>query len=154
MFVENHFQNAYVTRNLDKTVSLLKERHGLADFIHFEPDMDAITPRGRGRAVVRAAMAWTGLFQIEIIEPVSGLVDHYLDYLPPDDASMRFHHIAMRTFDWEGTLAEIRRQRRIMAFESAVDGCKFVYVDARESVGHYLEYVWTTPEMWKAIGGS
>jgi len=28
-----------------------------------------------------------------------------------------------------------------------------MYVDARDTVGHYLEYLWFSPEMWKAYGG-
>jgi hypothetical protein len=28
-----------------------------------------------------------------------------------------------------------------------------VYVDARDTVGHYLEYCWMTPERWAALGG-
>jgi hypothetical protein len=29
---------------------------------------------------------------------------------------------------------------------------KFVYLDARDLVGHYLEYVWATPERWTQMG--
>lgn len=28
-----------------------------------------------------------------------------------------------------------------------------MYVDARHNLGHYLEYIWATPEMWKYMGG-
>jgi len=30
---------------------------------------------------------------------------------------------------------------------------KFLYLDARETLGHYLEYVWMTDEMWARTGG-
>ena len=30
----------------------------------------------------------------------------------------------------------------------------WLYVDARDTVGHYLEYCWMTPERWAAMGGT
>jgi hypothetical protein len=90
--------------------------------------------------------------QIELIEPISGLVQFYADYLPADD-SPRFHHICIRVEDWDSTRAEIARQKWPVAYEGEVAGAKFVYLDARDSLGHYIEYMWLAPEMWTAIGG-
>jgi hypothetical protein len=30
---------------------------------------------------------------------------------------------------------------------------KFLYLDARELLGHYLEYTWLTETRWTQIGG-
>ena len=39
-------------------------------------------------------------------------------------------------------------------FEGASgDELKFLYLDARETLGHYLEYTWMTPARWAQLGG-
>lgn len=150
--LDGHFQNAYVTRDLDRTVEMLKVKYGLENIMRFEPEMVVTTPHGEGPAALRVALSWVGDRQIEIIQPVSGLVDLYRDHLPDDD-SMRLHHIGMRTHDYDGVRAAIAAQKRSVVLEAAMEGVKFAYVDARDTLGHYLEYVWCAPEMWKAFGG-
>ena len=98
----NYYQTAYITRNRDKAVAMLRERHGMTDdFILFEPDIEVKTPKGVGRAQTRVALGWAGRHQIEIIEPVSGLVDLYYPSLPQDDHSLGFHHTAVRVDEWD-----------------------------------------------------
>jgi hypothetical protein len=147
----NAYQNAYVTRNRDKAVATLRERHGMGEFIFFEPDIEVRTPGGIGRAQTRVALGWAGNLQIEIIEPVSGLVDLYYPYLPDDD-SLRFHHSAIRVDDWKPFCEEIARKKYPVAYASGLEGLEFVYLDARDTLGHYVEYMWATPEWWKTLG--
>jgi hypothetical protein len=59
----------------------------------------------------------------------------------------------MRTPDWNALRAEVDRLRRPVVLEGGHDKLKFLYVDARDLVGHYLEYVWMTPEVWASLGG-
>jgi len=156
MHLNGFFQNAYVTRNLQHAVSLVSERHGVQDWVYFEPQMEVYTAtQGHGPCHVKVALGWAGPLMIELIEPVSGNNQHYLDYLPKDerDNSPRLHHICMRVPDWEAARAEVAEKNWPISYEGAVEGCKFVYVDARESLGHYLEYMWVSDEMWPAIGG-
>lgn len=153
MFLEGHFQNAYVTRNLDEAIEMLRSKYDLDDLILLSPNLIVRTPHGEGPAILRAALIWIGPFQIEIIEPVSGLVEHYQQYLPDDDTSIQFHHLGMRVDDFEATRAELVRQNRPIVFEGGLEGLKFLYVDARDTLGHYLEYAWCTSEMWNALGG-
>ena len=98
LFLRNHFQNAYVTHNLDKAMDLIDHRFGKIDWIVFDPTMTLLTPQGPKESTVRAALGWQGGLQIELIEPVSGHLDHYLPVLPADrnDPTPRFHHIAVR----------------------------------------------------------
>jgi hypothetical protein len=152
MLLDGFFQNAYVTRNLDKAVALAKERHGAKDIIYFDPEMEVNTVHGRGLIKVKVALTWLGPLQLELIEPVSGLSQHYDDYLPADD-SPRFHHVGIRSLDWKKTRDEIARNKWPVAYEGGVEGVEFAYIDARDSLGHYVEYVWFSPEMWKATGG-
>jgi hypothetical protein len=152
MVLNGFYQNAYVTRNRDKAVALLRERHGLGDFIFFETDIEVRTPGGIGRAQTKVALGWAGNLQIEVIEPISGLVDLYYPYLPDDDHSLGFHHVAMRVNDWGPFCEEIEREKYPVAYASGLEGLEFVYLDARATLGHYVEYMWATAEWWKALG--
>ena len=154
MFLNGHYQTAYVTHDLDAAMELLTRRYGVKDYIVFEPDMILKTPHGDKASSVRAALAWTGGLQIELIQPVSGYLDHYLPFLPADtsDPVPRFHHIAVRRDDLDAMREEIDRLGVPFAFEGSVPGLVFIYLDARESLGHFLEYLWATPEAWQMMG--
>ncbi len=58
MFLRNHFQNAYVTHNLDKAMKLVDDRFGRIDWIVFDPEMILQTPSGPKESSVRAALGW------------------------------------------------------------------------------------------------
>ncbi|TGD73566.1 hypothetical protein E4634_11105 [Mangrovimicrobium sediminis] len=152
MTFRNHYQNAYVTRDIEAAMALAQQRYGIDSFIQFDVDMDMLTPDGPRRSISKAALGWSGGFNFELIEPVGGELDIYSAYLPPDN-SLRLHHVCMRTFDWDATLADIAANGWPIAFEGHMEGLKFVYVDARETFGHYLEYLYAEPEMWRMIGG-
>ena len=156
MYLNGFFQNAYVTRNLDHAVATATQLHGINDWVYFSPEMEVYTALdGRGMCHVKVALAWIGSLQIELIEPVSGNLRHYLEYLPadPTDNSPRLHHICMRVPDWEKARAEVDAMKWPVAYEGGVEGCTFVYLDARESLGHYVEYMWMSDELWAYSGG-
>ncbi|KAA9145840.1 hypothetical protein F6B41_13915 [Microbacterium lushaniae] len=62
---------------------------------------------------------------------------------------MTLHHIAMRSDD----LDEVREQHAQLGLPSVMEGAfkaaRFMYVDARQTLGHYLEYVSAPPEYWR-----
>lgn len=147
-----HFQNAYITRNLDKALEGFRTRVGMEGIQSFEAKIIVDTPTGRGEAVNKLALIWIGDLQYELIEPVSGLVDVYRDELPHDD-SLRFHHICMRVDDWDSFRLKVDRQKYPVVLEGGSDALRFVYLDARDFLGHYLEYSWMTPERWAQLGG-
>jgi hypothetical protein len=154
MFMTNHYQNAYITHDLDKAMQIVTDRYDVKDYITFEPDMVLKTPDGDRQASVRVALGWCGDVQIELIQPVSGWTDPYAVVLPADtsDVAPRFHHIAVRRDNLEEMRAEIARLGLPVVFEGEVPGLIFIYLDARESLGHFFEYVWATPEGWDMTG--
>ena len=155
MFLTDSFQNAYVTRDLDATVELMKSRFGIGDFTLVDPDIDVMTPNGIRHSKCRAAMGWSGSsYMVEIIQPLPGsTVDIYSESLPQDN-SPRFHHTAVRTFDWEETRKQVEAEGWTIAVEHHMsEGLNFMYVDCRETLGHYVEYIWAIPEMWAFMGG-
>jgi len=160
MFLTGHMQNAYVTHNLDKAMEIVADRFGVEHFDRFDPDMVVNTPIGHQPMVNRVASFWAGGLNVEIIEPVSGYVDHYLAMLPDDrsDAVPRFHHISLRRDDEAAMRAEIARLGLPLAFEGpvsikeAIPSLVFVYLDGRQSLGHYVEFTWKSAEAWKFVG--
>lgn len=154
MFFRGHFQNAYVTHNLDKALEGIDQRFGKIDWIVFEPDMVLKTPMGDKESSVRAALGWHQGHQLEVIQPVKGYLDHYLPALPADkyDHTPRFHHIAVRRDDEAAMREEIAQLGLPLLFEGSVPGLVFIYLDARESLGHCFEYIWASPEGWKMQG--
>ncbi len=154
MYLAGHYQNAYLTRDLDRSIDLIDTRFGKADWIVFEPDMVLKTPDGTREASVKAALGWYGGYQVELIEPTRGWNQHYVDFMPegPDPALPRFHHVAVRRDDLDAMRREIAALGLPLAFEGEVPGLVFVYLDARQTLGHYLEYVWATPEGWAMQG--
>ncbi len=150
MHLKGHFQNAYITHDIEKAIAIVDTHYGKLDYIRIDPDMVLTTPQGDKPASVRVALGWIDTLQIELIQPVSGFVDHYAQVLPADtsDARLNFHHICMRRDDLAAMQAEIDAMGLPRAFEASYPGGHFVYVDARATLGHYLEYAWATPESW------
>jgi hypothetical protein len=106
-------------------------------------------------ASVRVGVSWAGALQIELIQPVSGYVDHYARRLPEDrnDPSPRFHHVGLRRDDLEAMREELSHLDLPFAFEGgSPSSLIYVYFDAAQSLGHYVEYVWTTPDVWRGMG--
>lgn len=147
-----HYQNAYVTRDIDAAVARFVGRTGATGVMRYDADVEVWTPAGAGRAVNRLAFIWVGGVQYEFIEPVSGLVDVYRDALPADDA-LAFHHVCMRVDDWDVFRAKVTREGWPVVLEGGDEQLRYLYLDARDLVGHYLEYVWMTPGRWTQIGG-
>ena len=78
----------------------------------------------------------------------------YAAYLPENeaDAAPRLHHVAVRREDLDAMRAEIAQLAAPVVFEGEGPSIQYVLVDARKSLGHYLEYVWATPEGWAMVG--
>ncbi|MBU6269186.1 MAG: VOC family protein [Sphingomonadales bacterium] len=155
MNLRGHYQNAYLTHDLDHTLAAVDARYGKVDWIVFEPDMVLQAPDGPKHASVRAALGWHGGLQLEFIQPTKGWSLHYDPFLPADrsDPTPRFHHIAVRRENLADMRAEIAALGLPLAFEGEVPGVMvFIYLDARATLGHYLEYLWATPEGWAMQG--
>ena len=150
MYFLNHYQNAYVTHDIDKAIALMEQRFGVSGLAPIEVELDLITPRGPDKLAMKLALTWVGNLNVELIQPISGLIGHYVDSLPQDkeDSSPCFNHIAMRRDDIGAMRQEINSIGLPVLFEGSFDGLTYIYVDARPEIGHLLEYVWATPEVW------
>ncbi|MYM61907.1 VOC family protein [Pseudomaricurvus sp. HS19] len=152
MLEGNHYQNAYITRNIDKALQQFRDRCGAENVTSFEVEVDVTSTQGEGKARNKLAFVWVNNLQYELIEPVSGHVQVYADELPEDD-SLKFHHVCMRVDDWDDFRSRVDEMGYPVVLEGGGDQLRYVYLDARDFLGHYLEYVWMTPERWQQLGG-
>ena len=147
-----HYQNAYVTRDIGKWIEAFNARAKVDRVFTYEGSTNVMTPAGPGVQTNKLAFIWVGDLQYELIEPVSGDVDIYRNALPADDG-LQFHHICMRVPDWDEFRARVDQQPYPVVLEGGSAALKFLYLDARPFLGHYLEYTWMTDESWARVGG-
>lgn len=154
MSLKGCFQNGYVTHDLDRAINLIAPIFGLSDFTRFEVELPLSTPHGAQTALVRVGTAWAGKMQLELIEPVSGFVDHYCKVLPEDnsDFTPRFHHLAVRRESVDAMRSDAKRLGLPIVFESEGAGIACMFIDARSHIGHHLEFVCANQEGWAMMG--
>ncbi|VWX48267.1 VOC family protein [Novosphingobium sp. 9U] len=160
MFIRGHMQNAYVTHDLDKAVEMMGNQFDMQNWDRIDPDMVVNTLEGPKPLQCRVASTWAGGLNIELIEPVGGYVEHYVNMLPDDrsDAVPRFHHISLRRDNEAEMREEVARLGLPLAFEGPlstkdkIPSLVFIYLDGRKTLGHYVEFTWKSDEAWRFVG--
>jgi hypothetical protein len=154
MAIGQHYQNAYVTRDLAKAVATFGEYVEPRLAMHFEVEVDLWTPQGEGKGVQKLAFIWLEDLNYELIQPVSGeVLKIYRDALPDDD-SLQFHHVCHRVADWDAALARIERMPFPVVLRGGTPGkLQFCYIDTRPWLGHFTEYTWMQDDRWQQMGG-
>lgn len=153
MLEGHHYQNAYVTRNLAAAVAALPASAGMEAVPQFEASVEVLTAEGRRPHVVKLAFFWVGDLQYELIEPVAEATPLFAPWLPDGDG-LRFHHSCTRVDDWDDFRGRVSKQPCPVVMEGeGRGGLKFLFLDARDLVGHYLEYAWMPDEMWARFSG-
>ncbi len=153
MLLTNHFQNAYVTADIEHAATVLHEQFGV---VRRPRCMDVVqqmtTPRGAREAALRMAFVQIGDLQYELIQPVSGDIAFYVEALRPDRL-LQLHHVAMRTEDLGVVRAESEAHGRQVVAEGQAGELRYIHVDARQTLGHYLEYVCAPAAFWDSLRG-
>jgi hypothetical protein len=141
----NIWQIAYVTRDLDEGVELLRERFGVEST---EVPTAGGTFYAGAEPVewdVRIAMGARGGLIVETIEPIGGEVDFYRRFLPADGGpGLGLHHLAayMPLGDeaWSSLEAMLATQGLSVDYTLVIpDRVRAGYVDTTAMLGHYLE---------------
>jgi Glyoxalase/Bleomycin resistance protein/Dioxygenase superfamily len=153
MLEGRHYQNAYVTRNLEKAVARVTARADVRTVMQFEATTEVQTALGRRPQTSKLAFVWIGDLQYEFIEPVIEAVPVFSAMLPDDDRP-RFHHSCARVPDWDDFRRRVDQQPFPVVIEGeGADHLRFLYLDARDVLGHYLEYTWMSDASWQRMGG-
>lgn len=141
------WQVGYVANDLDAAMALARDELGFERCIEVPTDTATVLDAD-GNVVpwtARIAMAGRGGLIAEIIEPVSGEVDFYRRYLPPEGGpGLRLHHLATQVplgdEAWEAVAAVLARSG--LRFDLTVlipDRVRAGYVDTSAQFGHWLE---------------
>ena len=140
---EGFIQHAYVTNDLDRGIAEFSRSYGLSKFLPTRS-----IPYGP-ECRLQLALAYAGNVMVELIQP-EGDIPLYQCMLPGDGFAIRFHHLGhfLRSeAQWEDILAAVRASGIPIAVQGESNGLKYLYVDARASIGHFLEYIYcSTPE--------
>lgn len=147
------YQQAYVTNDLRRAVETIRAAGDVRTVIEFEGTSEVTTPSGPTVITCEFALVWMDDLQYELIAPVSDPQGMYTSALPGEGQLMRFHHTALRVPDWDEFRARVDEQPFPVAMERDTGGLRFVYLDARALLGHYIEYLWTDEEQWRLTGG-
>lgn len=154
MTFNGFFQNAYVTRDIDRALAVCAPAMGLVDVAAHDFDLVLRTPEGERTASLRVATGWVGGLQVELIQPVAGHVAPYVAGLPadPDDFVPRWHHLALRRDDPDALAREVAALGLPLIFETGGNGIASTFLDATSLFGHPVEFVCATPDGWAMLG--
>lgn len=147
-----HFQNAYICRNLAEANAEMRKLGATRDLTVIPIQQTVQTPNGPKQMDIKAGLTWINNLQYELIEVASDEVGIYGDWT--FDGPLGFHHICTKIDDWDDFRARVDRQDLPLVMEATSNGgLKFLYLDARGTLGHYLEYVWVPDQMWEMMKG-
>lgn len=144
-------QIAYVTTDLDKAMTVYRDRFNVPSFLALDGDMEVAYRGNPARLRLRFAIADVAGVQIELIEPLPGCVPLYFDGLPASgkegDLAIAFHHVSVPlpgdAERWDSFGIELAALGRTIAMQARVSASSgFLYVDDKATLGHYTEYVW------------
>ena len=154
MSLQGFYQIGYVTHDLERAIGLIDHGFGLSEFGHFEGELVLQGAFGERTVRLRVGTAWVGSHQIELIQPLSGYVGTYAAGLPADtdDATPRFHHVAVRRECDDQMRRDIISLGLPVVFETDGAGIFSALVDARQRLGHYLEFVSASSQGWEMLG--
>ncbi|MEO6248220.1 MAG: VOC family protein [Sphingomicrobium sp.] len=154
MSIGRHYQNAYVTRNVDKAVADFRRFADVRHVFEIETPVKIWTPNGEGSGIQKLAFVWVEDLNYELIEPKEGdVLAIYRDALPDDDR-LQFHHVCHVVDDWEACMGHASEKPFPLALRGGTPGMlEFAYFDTRPFLGHFTEYVWMVPERWAGMGG-
>jgi len=150
MLVGQHYQNGYVCDDIEEGIALFRSRGLEKEPTIIPVEQEVRTPLGPKFQKQRISMFWLDGLQYELIQPITDETNVYC-HTTSTGAPLRFHHICMRTNDWNAFRTAVDDQDFPVAFEGGGDNLKFIYLDGRSVFGHYLEYVWMTDETWKQL---
>jgi hypothetical protein len=141
----NVWQVAYVTRDLDEGMRVLRDSFGVESTEVPTDGATFLVGDEPAEWDVRVSMGARGGLIVELIEPVGGEVEFYRRFLPKHgSAGLGFHHLA--TFistgdDAWSSLGDVLAGSGLRVDYTVLipDRVRAGYVDTTPELGHYLE---------------
>jgi len=136
-------QLAYVTTNMDSACRAMDSKFGIRRF--WRTGVRVIPLDAGGEITIEVALAWVGAMMVEVIQPLGGDVAVYRDWLAGWGSGLRFHHVGVRLYceeEWQDAIDQCGQQGLKILFSITGAASKVFYVDTRDAIGHYLEYLY------------
>lgn len=155
MFPGRHYQNAYVCADLEAAIGEFRHHVPGGEVPIIDIDFEVRTPEGPRRIANRVAMIWVEGLQYELIQPIVDETGIYANH-GAGGGLLQFHHICRRVDDWDTFREKLDQQPVPVVMERTEHDypIKFLYVDARPVLGHYLEYCWMSDDMWAFVSAT
>ena len=143
----NHaVQIAYVTNDIDKAKQMFQTIYRVDRWLdlarRFDRQTVSINARN-GRIEIRAMIAYVGAIQFELIQPVVDPEGLYEAILPANGAfAVRLHHLGFNQKATKDILAleQSLGHDHAISMATSSEAMPVFYADARDRLGHYLEY--------------
>lgn len=140
LMFRNHFQVAYVVRDVDKCVASLGEKFGVHKW--------EIRKTHPGAPASRLAFAYAGGVMLELVEPVPEAKTIFRDWIPEDPAAARFHHLGYFVHseeEWRTVVDHYEAAGIKTLCGSVADLLDYGYADTVAQLGHWTEFVRLKP---------
>lgn len=143
-FYSGIFQYAYVCEDMERASAEFKSRFGTGDF-DLKPGLTVNDVVVDGTPVsgwtIDVATVNVADRNIELIKPVAGAVDIYRNAIRPGHLAT-FHHVGVEVADMDQVSEAVTSSGRSFAILGHMPGfCRFAYLDMRDELGHFVEYV-------------
>ena len=143
----NHaVQIAYVTNDIDRARQMFESIYRVERWLELArmSDRQTVSINARnGRIEIRAMIAYVGAVQFELIQPVVDPERLYEAFLPADGTfAVRLHHLGFNQTATKDirALEQSLGQDHDIAMATDSETMPVFYADARDRLGHYLEY--------------
>lgn len=147
-------QLGYVTRDMDRATAFFEKKLGAGAFSLADHELTADFAGQQRDFAIRVALANVGAHQVEIIQPLSGAIDYYVDGVDYDHSVVTLHHIGFAVpgplSAWTKMVEDVRASGDEFTVMFCADPTpefqvRFAYVDTRAHYGHFTEYLWWSP---------
>lgn len=147
----NIFQMGYVARDLDRAMKAIVCEIGPTDFHVAQHTVPVRADGELAEITMGVAIASAGGRQLEVIQPISGAIELYVDGADFSASDIVFHHIGIGVTgphsNWEALEARLAANGQsfkvLFPPEPPADPiARYGYVDTRKWCGHYTEYLW------------
>lgn len=145
--LNNLVQIAYVTNDIDRAREIFQSVYGVEKWLSLEAMHGAkaisVYPRHGGATEIRVAVAYVGVVQFELIQPLVDPGRLYSELLPADGTfAIRFHHIGLNkeTHEAVRALEPVLADTHPIPMAMSSELISVFYADARDQLGHYLEF--------------
>lgn len=149
IFLPNLFQLAYQTKDMEAAKRAIEEHFGARAW-QYSP-VGEMAPG----VFLEDAKTWVGdiMIQLQMMKRTAKADPKETTFwdtpAPEPGQLLRLHHIAHMIFEqgeWDHVLAQAERSKFPIMFQGQhKDILKYLYLDTRPILGHYLEYIFCLP---------